>query len=371
MSGINSTIWNIEPHTQAKHKILREYLKAWFPILSSKGSRIIYLDGFAGPGIYSNGEDGSPIIAIRTAQEHVMKNDFKQIVFWFIENDQHRFEKLQQVLKETFPDLKNSNNDQMVYIVEKSDFSQSLEKKLDILKKHDQELAPTFALLDPFGFSGLPMNLIKRILDHDKCEVLITFMVGFVTRFHDQLRENTLNELYATNAWKKVNDESTPIKRREFLLRLYVQQLKNVGGAIFVRTFEMISSDNIPIYHLVYGTKHMKGLEVIKRAMQKAGQGGTYMFSDRTDPNQTFLLDYTKDQWIQELGHMIFQRFKGCRVTLQEIKKFVIVDTPFLFIKTKVLQPLEKTIPPKITYVSSRKTRRLTYPDHCVIMFAK
>lgn len=27
------TIWEIEPHTQAKHEILRRYLSAWFPIL--------------------------------------------------------------------------------------------------------------------------------------------------------------------------------------------------------------------------------------------------------------------------------------------------------------------------------------------------
>jgi three-Cys-motif partner protein len=62
------TIWSITPHTQAKHAILKRYLDAWFPILSRQaailnrkfgtvnGRRILYIDGFAGPGIYTGGE---------------------------------------------------------------------------------------------------------------------------------------------------------------------------------------------------------------------------------------------------------------------------------------------------------------------------
>ena len=62
-----TTVWELEDHTAAKHEILRRYLAAWFPILSSSGynRRGLFIDGFAGPGIYSKGELGSPIIALR------------------------------------------------------------------------------------------------------------------------------------------------------------------------------------------------------------------------------------------------------------------------------------------------------------------
>jgi three-Cys-motif partner protein len=58
--------WPIEDHTSAKHELLRRYLGAWFPILVSRGfvRRVLFLDGFAGPGIYRGGEPGSPIIAM-------------------------------------------------------------------------------------------------------------------------------------------------------------------------------------------------------------------------------------------------------------------------------------------------------------------
>ena len=72
MSPVDTTIWDLDDHTRAKHEILRYYLGGWFPILARASGRIIYLDGFAGPGIYSNGEEGSPIIALRTASEHML-----------------------------------------------------------------------------------------------------------------------------------------------------------------------------------------------------------------------------------------------------------------------------------------------------------
>jgi len=55
------TVWELKPHTQAKHKILKSYLFAWIPILASKNDRIVYIDGFAGPGEYEGGEPDTPM----------------------------------------------------------------------------------------------------------------------------------------------------------------------------------------------------------------------------------------------------------------------------------------------------------------------
>ena len=68
MAAPRQTIWPLEPHTRAKHEILKRYLQAWMVILSQgQFPEILYIDGFAGPGEYSGGEAGSPIIALDTA----------------------------------------------------------------------------------------------------------------------------------------------------------------------------------------------------------------------------------------------------------------------------------------------------------------
>jgi hypothetical protein len=38
------TVWALDVHTAAKHEILRRYLEAWFPILSSYRQQIVYID---------------------------------------------------------------------------------------------------------------------------------------------------------------------------------------------------------------------------------------------------------------------------------------------------------------------------------------
>lgn len=365
MSTPKETVWEMDPHTYAKHEILREYLKAWFPILSTWSGRIVYLDGFAGPGVYSKNEDGSPVVAIKTAVEHVMVKRFREIVFWFIENDPRRADNLTKVLKEKFSQLPGN----LRYEVETSEFAPSLDVTLDHIENEGGKLAPTFAFLDPFGFSGLPMELVSRILGYQSCEVLITFMSSFVNRFNDPLRENALDELYGTSEWRGVRDIVEPDERRKFLINLYVSQLREKADAPFVRTFEMIGRNNQLIYHLVFATKHRRGLEVMKEAMLKVDRRGTYRFSDRTDPNQSYILDYSEENtWIPQAADAVYKKFKGLQATVDTIQEFVIDNTPFVFRKG-ILIYLEKSNPSKITEVTGRR-RVCTYPNgECVVKF--
>lgn len=208
----------MDHHTRAKHEILENYLKAWFPILATTSGRIIYLDGFAGPGIYEGGEEGSPLIALRTAIEHILKPRFKaEIRFVFIERDPGRVSVLRTVLDERFRELPSN----ISYEILDREFAPTLSSVLDNIENMGAKLAPTFAFLDPFGFSGLPMDIIGRMLNYDRCEVLITFMSGFVNRFTDELREPALDELFATDEWREIRELEDSEARRRFLIDLY------------------------------------------------------------------------------------------------------------------------------------------------------
>lgn len=364
LSDISSTVWPIAPHTRAKHEILQNYLKAWFPILSKWEERIIYLDGFAGPGIYSGGEYGSPMIALQTAVEHKLREYFKEIMFFFIEKNSNRAKVLTEVLKQRFPSLPEN----IKYIVLGTEFAPTLEQVLNELEERGAKLAPTFAFLDPFGFTGFPMELIRRMMSYDKCEVLITLMAGFFRRFLDKLREPALNGLFASQEWKKARYIKDPDKRLRFLLDLYERQLKNVGGAKYVRSFGMIGPHNQPVYYLVYGTRHWKGLEVMKGAMCKVDRRGTYRFSDLTDVNQTYLIDYgAEDQWVPRAADIVYSKFKRKTVAESEVHQFVVTETHYIYRKS-ILECLERSDPPKIVNVTNRK-RKFSYPKGCSITF--
>ena len=237
------------------------------------------------------------------------------------------------------------------------------------MEKEGAKPPPTFAFIDPFGFSGFPMDLISRLLRYDKCEVLITFMEGFVNRF-TELHQNVMDDLFGTHELSEINKIDDPDGRRNSILQLYRNQLIQAANAKFVKTFKMIGKNNQLIYHLVFATRHWRGLEVMKKAMFKVDGRGTYRFSDRTDPKQTFILDYgNEENWVSEASKLVYTKFRGQRVSVEEIREFVIVDTPYVFRK-KILQHLESSMPSRIVKVDGRK-RPLKYPVGCEITFSK
>lgn len=95
MTTPQETIWEIEPHTLAKHEILRRYLGAWFPILGTYNRRIVYIDGFCGPGQYKGGEPGSPIIALQEAINHKQRLAGIEVSFLFLDERLDRISHLE------------------------------------------------------------------------------------------------------------------------------------------------------------------------------------------------------------------------------------------------------------------------------------
>jgi hypothetical protein len=78
----------------AKHEILRRYVQAWAPILSQGNfPHLVFVDGFAGPGRYSKGEEGSPIIAMKAVIDQPRPIKAK-VDFHFIELDEKRADHL-------------------------------------------------------------------------------------------------------------------------------------------------------------------------------------------------------------------------------------------------------------------------------------
>ena len=65
-----SVLWSRDEHTECKHKVLGFYLDGWFPILGSQTRKLLFVDGFAGPGKYEGGEPGSPLIALDSVRKH-------------------------------------------------------------------------------------------------------------------------------------------------------------------------------------------------------------------------------------------------------------------------------------------------------------
>lgn len=333
-----TTVWQLDPHTRAKHAILHTYLQAWVPILTRGGfPLIVYIDGFAGPGRYSKGEEGSPVLALRAAIEQ-REPISAEVWFLFIEKDEDRAAMLEQVVAEI-----DKPDNFKVRIRGGETFEDAFDKFHDHFRKQGKAIPPTFAFIDPFGWVGVPFRVVKEVAAYKSCEVLINFMYEEINRFlaHPEQGKN-FDEFFGTDEWRKCTEIKAPRERNRFLHDLYQRQLIEEAGLEYVRSFEMRNDKDVTDYFLFYGTKSYLGLKKMKEAMWRVDEAGEFRFSDATDPNQLVLFE--KAPQFEHLRRQILAEFGGRTVTVEDIERFVVTKTAFreTHFKTQVLRKLEK-----------------------------
>lgn len=315
MAGPKETVWHAEPHTLAKHLILGHYLAAWFPILGRWNRRIVYYDGFAGPGRYSQGEAGSPIIALTFAKEHSAA--FKsELVFTFVERDSRRAAHLEAEIEK----LGLPRN--FKYTVLCDEFESALRRSLDDLEREGLQLAPTFAFIDPFGLKGLEFELVARLLRQQSCEVLITFMNQAIERWATELPAQIETLVGRRGAAELIARSSDRIGTAR---ELYARSLRT--AASFVRFFEMRDAGHRPIYDLFFASNNDLGHYKMKEAMWKADETGEYSFSDGVDPAQATL--FSPDA-ARDFAPSLWEHFQGQTVYWEQIQKHTRDHTAFL-----------------------------------------
>ena len=366
--------WMIKPHTRAKHVLLRRYLGAWFPILTSGGynRRIIYIDGFAGPGIYSDGELGSPLIALDTLVNHSVfhKLSETEFIFVFVEAERKYFENLENEISKFWNRIEGGRPSNIRLELFNSKFKDVADEIIDTTYGQGKQLAPTFAFVDPFGWSGVPLTTIRDLLSSDKCEVLFSFMYDSITRFITTDDPNLIyifNELFGTD-----ENEYNQVKylfgeeRKVFLHDLYKNQLERIAGFEFVRSFDFVDSvRGKTVYFLMFGTRHRKGLEVMKEAMWSLDPIQGYSFTGWAGDQHVL---FAPEPDVTPLRVAILDRFAGKTVPVETIEEFVVMDTDYKksHYKKQILKVLE--LEGLVTCESERKIN-YTYTEGTVLSF--
>lgn len=354
-------LWPREPHTEGKHLVLRKYLDAWLPIMGRWNGRILFIDGFAGPGEYAGGEEGSPIIAVKSLLEHQATLS-AEVVFAFIEKDPARAAHLAGLVN----DLKQRLPGNASIYVEEGQFDLSMKSALDAMEDQRKHLAPAFVMLDPFGVSGTPMAIIRRLMRNPKCELYISFMYESINRFISTPEfAPHLDELFGTTDWRK----AIPLdreNRKALLYGLYTDQLREAGAGHAVH-FELKSGNRL-IYSIFFATKHWKGCDLIKQAIWGVAPFGDYAFvGTRTDQLTLGSLEPN----LAPLQRQLFAEFSGREwVPIEEVVAFVGSDATEYHtghLKKMTLKPMETA--GRLVAKEGTRKKRGSYPAGCMISF--
>jgi three-Cys-motif partner protein len=362
MSPPKEKIWPIDEHTKGKHLVLRAYLNAWLPILGSWNGRILFIDSFAGPGEYKDGEEGSPVIALNALINHSSKNTIRgEINFLFIESREDRYLHLNEIVKGYENKLPTNASAQAIL----GSFDEAMKQVLDQVEEQNKNLAPSFVMIDPFSISDTPLSVIERLLRNPRSEVFISVMYEFINRFiRTPEFEKHLDELFGCKEWRNAVDISDSGKRKKFLFDLYINQLKK-AGCKYVVNFDLYEG-NRHVYTIFFGTQHLKGCDEMKKAIWKIVPSGNYRFVGTNSPQLTLSINSPN---YDPLKKILQDRFIGKGwIGIEEIIDFVVSDETDYHsgqVKTTVLKPMEKN---KEIECKDR-TRDFTYPEGTKIKF--
>ena len=313
---------------------------------------------------------GSPLIAIENALKNPLKDS--QTVFYLIEKDADRFSYLKTLLEQHYGKENDGKYDKLpknfVVRTYNGEFNVLVSELLD---KINDNLAPTFSFVDPFGYyqDSINLEVLRRVLQIDKCELFITWMVGFLDRFiFDEASKSEIKRVYELSDAEF--DEIRKMRgghREEAWLRLFLSKItQKTAKSVYQLSFAVKSNNNRLLYYLIYLTKNKKGISIMKESMWTVGGQSKYVFTDYNfDPKQTTISDFNPKSWAVGAAAEIYKNFRGQTVKIEDVIDYTIFSTPFIW-RSAPMALLENG--GRIEVIGSRKKRN-TYPEGISIKF--
>ncbi|WP_405922487.1 three-Cys-motif partner protein TcmP [Streptomyces sp. NBC_00122] len=257
-----------------KHAILDKYV---VPFASKVGkyapdARVVYLDGYAGPGRYDDGTPGSPALILESA---AAISAFRKLDCYFIEKNRKNYQSLSALVAEAR---------------EQGLAAHALQGRVERHLDHVLEAAqgsPLFAFLDPFGLGITFEALTQRIFGSRRAggqptEVLLNFNANAVRRIGGLLTSKkdtpgkpaalkVLDAACGGDWWQQefLDSEDNP----EAVDRITKGFAKRVGEAVGAGswTVDVRNRANLQVaYKLVYFTRHRDGLWLFHEAASRA-----------------------------------------------------------------------------------------------------
>ncbi|MER6806866.1 MULTISPECIES: three-Cys-motif partner protein TcmP [Streptomyces] len=318
-------VWERDPHTAAKHDLLKRYLEAWAPILLSRNDVITYAEGFSGAGVYKHGEPGSPVVAYEVFAGALHRFP-KRMRLILMEEDPRRVEELQRQMALARSRHADHVTARLSVNIGQGDFHPLLLRKLQSTSALGK---PLFVLLDSFGGPDIPYSLLRELGRYRSTEVMVTFEPSFLTRFagnHDGNRQLG-DAAFGSQDWQSVFQQPSSAKFA-FLREQYRETLRRAG---FSHTlyFEMVDEGGRMLY-LIFGTQHERGLEKMKDAMWKVDRAYGVRYRDPKDTQQQ-MLDLELEPDTAPLRRILRDHISSSPTgrTVQELQRFTLLETVY------------------------------------------
>lgn len=330
-------------HSVVKHALLKGYLEKLLFIMGMTGIReIAYVDCFAGPYKDESSDIQATSIAIslgilKKVREALATNGkYITVRAIYVEKKKSSYNRLKDYLDNNCP-----SGIQAFPI--HGDYAEKIDEILRLCGNNSF----AFFFVDPLGWTDVGIPRLGKLLNRPKSEFLITFMYDHLNRFVEKTElSKQVHEMLGTLSdadYQKIQSLS-PKDREEFIMQKYREQIMAAmgpDGARRSRSYSAVIKDkdkDRTKYHLVYGTRHYKGIiefatqsdkaELIQRVVR-------IQVKQNANPNRSLFPPE------EEAKH-----FDDARVDLDEVNHYwlsQLSDKPAAYDEAKLADMLEET----------------------------
>jgi three-Cys-motif partner protein len=298
---------NLLDHSEAKVRLLGEYLKRYLSIISNDGftDKIYIYDLFCGQGQYENGGYGSPLVALKNVKDtyftviNQRSNKLPKIDCIFNDIEESKTAILKRIIKEKKLHYSNIGN----LIITNNDYKEEVKALQDKFRNYKKEKA--FVFIDPYGYKELKASDIKELIGtHKKSEVLLWLPIQFMYRFSDKetpdVLKNLISDLQITEDVKSSNNVW------DFVYSLKKGFQNYLGSDYFVDNFTLKKEENT-VFCLYFFTSHIKGFEKMLeskweidseegRGWEYSGNAPSLFFDQKTNRLEELLKEFLNSE---------------------------------------------------------------------------
>jgi three-Cys-motif partner protein len=314
-----------EPIEQSEIKgdIAARYFQTWARIMIAvalkrgRDTEVGYIELFSGPGQYKNGKPATPRRILEAAVKDKMIADRLNAVF--VEERADFVAILNQVIQQTegISSLRQKPR------VLQCDVATDVEQVLGAVGA-----SPTFSFIDPFGYDGLSLTLIKSLMSDWGSDCLFFFNYNRINAaIMNRKVAEQINALFGRERADRMRTElrrDEPANREEYIVDEMVDALK-VSCNAYVLPFRFISErQHRTSHYLFFVSRDVLGLIKMKEIMAKYSssteQGVPSMEHDPHYTGQMYL-DPFRPEPILKLKHDLVSDFAGRTLSVENVIK--------------------------------------------------
>lgn len=354
--------------SEVKARIVQKYFYAWanvvMPTAQKNGSRIAYIDLYAGPGRYKDGAASTPLLVLQHAIADPKLTSM--LVTLLNDSDSNKTSTLQQEI-DKLPGIGNLKYKPVVSCGEIDEEAEGYFSQV--------RLVPSFSFIDPFGYKGLSLKIIKGVIKDWGCDCVFFFNYNRINAgIGNQAVAGHMDALFGkerADALRARLPSLSPELREALILEELAAEIKALGGT-YVLPFTFRNSSGTRTSHkLVFVSKSFKGYSIMKDIMAKESstedQGVPSLAYSPADWSMPLLFSLQRP--LDQLRASLLKSLAGQELSVSEIYERHSVDTPYVMKNYKEgLTQLESE--GKVAVRSLKGTRRKgTFADHLLVKF--